>query len=87
VTEKYFGCPCPHCSRPANDNPLRFGPIYLASSEGDAGKWRHWGGSDIWACDDHPDWEGEDTDTSHWDLHGFDMTFGDIVDAELAYGR
>ena len=74
-----------HCSRPTNEQPLRFGPIYLAWSEGNAGRDRGWGGSDIWACDEHPQWDGEDDSTEHWAIHGFDVTFGDIVDAEKRY--
>jgi hypothetical protein len=40
--------------------PTRHGPIYLWSSEGPMlGEYQHWGGSDIWRCDEHPDWQGE----------------------------
>lgn len=74
-----------HCGRPINEKPLRFGPIYLSWSEGNAGRERGWGGSDIWACDEHPEWEGEDEDTGHWALHGFEVDFGAIYDAAKQY--
>jgi hypothetical protein len=40
--------------------PKRHGPIYVWSGEHPLeGQLQHWGGSDIWRCDDHPDWQGE----------------------------
>lgn len=48
---------CYHCGRPENDDPfvvpgskLR---LELYSSETDAGRFRHWGGSDLWVCRNH----------------------------------
>lgn len=41
--------------------PIRHGPLYLWSGEGPLeGQRQHWGGSDIWKCDEHPDWRGEE---------------------------
>ena len=50
---------CPddyHCGRPENVEPYVIAgtPIELYSSEMDAGRWRHWGGSDQWLCREHP---------------------------------
>jgi hypothetical protein len=40
--------------------PDRYGPIYCWSGEAPLrGQLQHWGGSDVWRCDVHPDWEGE----------------------------
>jgi hypothetical protein len=46
---------CFHCGRPENTEPfvIEGTPIELYSSEGDLGRWRHWGGSDQWLCRDH----------------------------------
>jgi hypothetical protein len=51
---------CYHCGRPENTEPftLEGTPIELYSSEGDSGRWRHWGGSDLWLCRDHPYYVG-----------------------------
>lgn len=39
--------------------PARIGPMYVASSELPLrGRLQHWGGPDIWGCDDHADWDG-----------------------------
>jgi hypothetical protein len=41
--------------------PVRRGPIYVWSGEYPlTGRRQHWGGSDIWRCEEHPDWEGEE---------------------------
>ena len=50
-----------HCGRPENDDPyvIPGTPIELFSSEMDAGRWRHWGGTDIWLCREHPYYVGE----------------------------
>jgi hypothetical protein len=40
--------------------PERYGPIYCWSGETPLrGQRQHWGGADLWRCDEHPDWEGE----------------------------
>ncbi len=53
---------CPHCGRPENDDPFVIPgtPVELWSSETDAGRWRHWGGADLWVCREHPNFVGED---------------------------
>lgn len=39
--------------------PTRYGPIFCWSGEAPLrGQHQHWGGSDIWRCDEHPDWQG-----------------------------
>jgi len=44
--------------------PVRRGPLYVWSGEGPLdGQRQHWGGSDIWKCDEHPDWQGEEYGT------------------------
>lgn len=60
---------CYHCGRPENVDPfiLPGTPLELRSSEGEAGRFRHWGGPDVWACrthlhaidgrDEDPTWE------------------------------
>src|SRR5258705_3975937 len=55
---------CPddyHCGRPENIDPyvIPGTPVELYSSEMDAGRWRHWGGSDLWVCREHPYYVGE----------------------------
>jgi hypothetical protein len=41
-------------------DPERYGPMYCWSGEAPlTGKFQHWGGADIWRCDEHPGWEGE----------------------------
>ena len=41
--------------------PVRHGPIHVWSGEYPLdGRFQHWGGSDIWRCDEHPDWQGEE---------------------------
>ena len=55
---------CPddyHCGRPENVEPyvIPGTSIELYSSEMDAGRWRHWGGSDQWLCREHPYYVGE----------------------------
>ena len=49
--------------------PERYGPIYCASGETPLrGRRQHWGGSDRWACDEHPEWQGEELGSweSYW---------------------
>ena len=42
-------------------DPERSGPIFLESSEAPLrGRRQHWGASDMWRCDEHPDCLGED---------------------------
>jgi hypothetical protein len=49
--------------------PTRHGPIYLWSSEGPMlGEHQHWGGSDIWRCDEHSGWQGEEY--GPWERYG-----------------
>ena len=48
--------------------PVRHGPIFVWSGEYPLdGRSQHWGGPDIWRCDEHPDWEGEELGT--WDSY------------------
>jgi hypothetical protein len=49
--------------------PERYGPIFCWSSETPLrGQRQHWGGADVWHCDEHPEWEGEELGswTSYW---------------------
>jgi len=52
---------CRHCGRPENVLPyvIPGTQIELYSSEMDAGRWRHWGGSDMWLCREHRNYVGE----------------------------
>ena len=55
--------------------PERYGPIYCWSGESPLqGQRQHWGGSDRWRCDDHPDWEGGELGT--WESYR-DFVAGD----------
>ena len=48
--------------------PERYGPIYCYSGETPLrGRRQHWGGADIWRCDEHPEWEGEEY--GPWDAY------------------
>jgi hypothetical protein len=48
--------------------PVRHGPIFVWSGEYPLdGRFQHWGGPDIWRCDEHPEWEGEELGT--WDSY------------------
>ena len=53
---------CYHCGRPENTEPFVIDgtPVELYSSETDAGRWRHWGGADLWLCRVHRYHVGED---------------------------
>ena len=56
---------CEHCDRPENTNPFVIPgtPLELRSSEGDDGRFRHWGGDDVWVCRVHPDYmDGNEVD-------------------------
>ncbi len=49
--------------------PVRHGAIYVWSGEHPLdGRYQHWGGSDLWRCDDHPEWQGEELGSwaSYW---------------------
>ena len=52
---------CYHCGRPENPHPFVVSgtPLELRSSEGEAGRFRHWGGDDLWSCQAHPTYTGE----------------------------
>jgi hypothetical protein len=49
---------CYHCGRPENIDPFVVPgtPLELQSSAGDAGRFRHWGGDDLWICRSHPNY-------------------------------
>lgn len=62
------GPDCYHCGRPENTEPFVIPgtPIELFSSEGEQGRWRHWGGDDVWVCRNHPhDMDGDQPDVSY----------------------
>ena len=69
-----------HCGRPENVDPFVIArtPIELYSSEMDAGRWRHWGGADLWLCREHPYYVGEtyaeDTPTRYRLMEVFEAT-------------
>jgi hypothetical protein len=47
--------------------PVRHGPVYVWSGEHPlTGRYQHWGGADIWRCDEHPDWEGDFVVDDQW---------------------
>ena len=58
------GHDCFHCDRAENTDPFVIPgtPLELLSSEGDAGRYRHWGGSDMWICREHPNFMDGDRD-------------------------
>jgi len=47
---------CYHCGRAENPDPFVIPgtPLELQSSEGEEGRFRHWGGDDVWICRAHP---------------------------------
>lgn len=60
---------CYHCGRPENLEAfvLPGSPLELHSSEGEAGRWRHWGGSDMWVCRAHPAYmDGDEALSDGW---------------------
>lgn len=61
---------CYHSGRPENLEPfvLSGTPLELRSSEGDAGRYRHWGGDDLWVCRAHLTYDaGEVSKGPAWD--------------------
>lgn len=60
---------CYHCGRPENLDPFVVPgtPLELRSSEGDAGRFRHWGGDDLWVCRAHPTYTGDPSTGPAWD--------------------
>lgn len=61
---------CYHCGRPENVDPFVISgtPLELRSSEGDAGRYRHWGGDDLWVCRAHLTYvAGEESTGPAWD--------------------
>lgn len=72
VNRTDHGPSCYHCGRPENTQPFVIPgtPLELRSSEGDAGRWRHWGGSDMWICRVHPNY----MDGDHMYENGWERT-------------
>jgi hypothetical protein len=61
---------CNHCGRPENTEPFVIPgtPLELLSSERDAGRWRHWGGDDVWTCRSHPGYlDGDRAEDRSWE--------------------
>jgi hypothetical protein len=61
---------CYHCGRPENAEPFVIPgtPLELRSSEGEEGRYRHWGGDDVWVCRTHPHYiDAERVETSPWE--------------------
>jgi len=56
---------CSHCGRPENAEPFVVPgtPLELMYSEGDEGRFRIWGGSDLWMCRAHPHYQDGDVAT------------------------
>lgn len=53
---------CYHCGRAENSDPFVIPgtPLELQSSEGEEGRFRHWGGDDVWICRVHPTYRSGD---------------------------
>jgi hypothetical protein len=66
--------------------PERYGPIYCWSGETPLrGQIQHWGGSDIWRCDEHPDWEGEEFGSwaTYWEFVSTDKRQATRLEADV----
>jgi hypothetical protein len=70
ATNEDHRCNCYHCGRPENPEPFVVPgtPLELNSCEGDEGRFRHWGGDDLWVCRAHPRYlDGDTVASSKWD--------------------